>query len=403
MSAKRTTPVWILLLCLLVAVLEGVDSQSMGVAAPRMAREFGFSPSQMGLAFSAGVLGLLPGAMLGGRFADRIGRKGVLVASTVVFGLFSLLTAHVSTFALLLAARFLTGLGIGGAMPTLIVLSTEAVSPRLRSTAVSVMYCGYPLGGAMAAFIGVLAGSEAAWRYIFYAGGFLPLIIAPLILMGLPESTAFVNEGMNAQGGRAASDSTFRALFGGRRVVTTLQIWIGSFCTLLVVYFLLNWLPSLIVGLGFSRTQAGITQICFNVGSVIGVLGSGRLMDRWRPALVITVIYCVIAASLFMLAASTSMLWLSAAVLLAGLGAVGAQSILNALAAANYDTATRGTGVGAAVAVGRAGAIVGPLAAGQLLAGGSATSTVVGASVPIIVIAACTALLALRRARLSEP
>ncbi|MEX4002094.1 3-(3-hydroxy-phenyl)propionate transporter MhpT [Paraburkholderia sp. EG285A] len=390
---------WVLGLCLIVAVLEGVDLQSTGVAAPRMAREFGLSVSQMGLAFSAGMLGLLPGAMIGGRLADRIGRKRVLLLSMVAFGVFSIFTAHVWSFATLLVARVLTGIGLGGAMPNLIALSAEAVAPRLRNTAVSIMYCGMPLGGALAALIGVLSAGDTEWRHIFYAGGVGPLVVAPLILACLPESEAYEAASSRAQSTQGGPPPTWRVLFGDGRAAVTAQIWISFFCTLIVLYFLLNWLPSLIVSRGLSRSQAGVTQIFFNVGSVIGVLGIGMLMDRVKPGRVVAAVYAGIAISLFMLAGAGNLFWISVSVLLAGMGVVGAQSMLYALSATSYATVMRGTGVGAAVAVGRVGSIVGPLAAGQLLAGGASATTVIGASVPVTLVAALAALLAVRQAR----
>ena len=390
---------WVLGLCLIVAVLEGVDLQSTGVAAPRMAREFGLSVSQMGLAFSAGMLGLLPGAMIGGRLADRIGRKRVLLLSMVAFGVFSIFTAQAWSFATLLVARVLTGIGLGGAMPNLIALSAEAVPPRLRNTAVSIMYCGMPLGGALAALIGVLSAGDAEWRHIFYAGGVGPLVVAPLILACLPESAAYEAAASRAQSTQGGPPPTWRVLFGEGRAAVTAQIWISFFCTLIVLYFLLNWLPSLIVSRGLTRSQAGVTQIFFNVGSVIGVLGIGMLMDRLKPGRVVAAVYASIAISLFMLAGASNLFWISVSVLLAGMGVVGAQSMLYALSASSYATVMRGTGVGAAVAVGRVGSIVGPLAAGQLLAGGASATTVIGASVPVTVVAALAALLAVRRPR----
>lgn len=392
-----TGTAWVLSLCLIVAVLEGVDLQSTGVAAPRMAHEFSLSVGQMGFAFSAGMLGLLPGAMLGGRLADRIGRKKVLLLSMLVFGVFSFLTALVWSYPSLLVARVLTGLGLGGAMPNLIALSSEAVAPRLRNTAVSIMYCGMPLGGALAALIGVLSAGETAWRHIFYAGGVGPLLIVPLLLIWLPESQAFEAQASLSRGQRAEPEPTLQVLFGEGRAAATLQIWISFFCTLIVLYFLLNWLPSLIVSRGLSRAQAGVTQIFFNAGSVIGVLAIGMLMDRFRARLVVGAVYAGIVASLLALASAGSMTSLSISVLFAGMCVVGAQSMLYALAATRYRTAMRGTGVGAAVAVGRLGSIVGPFAAGQLLAIGTHSSTVIEASVPVIVVAAVAALAAVRR------
>ncbi|MBB5465198.1 AAHS family 3-hydroxyphenylpropionic acid transporter [Paraburkholderia sp. CI2] len=395
-SAVGSSTALTLALCFLVAVLEGIDLQSTGVAAPRMAHEFGLSVSQLGLAFSAGMLGLLPGATIGGRLADRIGRKRVLMISMAIFGIFSIATAQVWSFESLLIARVLTGIGLGGAMPNLIALSSEAVDPRHRNTAVSVMYCGMPLGGALAALIAVLSAGATAWRHIFYVGGAGPLIIIPLLMALLPESREFATESREFTTADKPLLSTREVLFGEGRAAATIGIWISFFCTLIVLYFLLNWLPSLTVGRGMSRSQAGIAQIFFNVGSVIGVLGIGLLMDRFRQGLSVTAIYACIVGALVALSQVASIETLSVAVLFAGMGVVGAQSMLYSLSAASYPTSVRGTGVGAAVAVGRVGSIVGPVAAGQLLAMGKSSALVIGASVPVTIIAAITALLVIR-------
>ncbi|WP_321916340.1 3-(3-hydroxy-phenyl)propionate transporter MhpT [Burkholderia cepacia] len=380
-------------LCFAIALLEGLDLQSVGVAAPRMAHEFGLSVSQMGLAFSAGTFGLLPGAMLGGWLADRVGRKHVLIASVCLFGLLSIATAQVSSFAMLVAVRALTGLGLGGAMPNLIALSSEAVDARSRSSAVAVMYCGIPFGGVIASLIGVLLAGDAEWRHIFYVGGVGPLLLAPLLLALLPESRAFLD--VSASG--AARPSVGQTLFGGARTGTTLALWLSYFCTLIVLYFLLNWLPSLMAAKGLARSQAGIVQIFFNIGSGLGVLGIGMSMDRLRPSRVVGGMYAGIVLSLAALAIAPGLLWLSAAAFAAGMFVVGGQSVLYALAAIYYPTAMRGTGVGSAVAVGRLGSVVGPLAAAELLAMGRSASVVIGASIPVTLVAAVAALMLIRR------
>lgn len=140
-----------ILLCFIVALIEGLDLQSAGIAAAGIRAAFNLDPKMMGWMFSASIIGLLPGAFLGGCIADRIGRKKVLVAAVVLFGVFSLWTAYAGSLTGLLAARFLTGLGLGAALPNLIALCAEAVEERQRSTAISIMYCGVPLGGAVAA------------------------------------------------------------------------------------------------------------------------------------------------------------------------------------------------------------------------------------------------------------
>ncbi|WP_372237295.1 3-(3-hydroxy-phenyl)propionate transporter MhpT [Burkholderia sp. SRS-W-2-2016] len=386
-------------MCFAIALLEGLDLQSVGVAAPRMAREFGLSVSQMGLAFSAGTFGLLPGAMFGGRLADRIGRKRVLVISAALFGLLSIMTALVSDFHTLVLVRVLTGIGLGGALPNLIALSSEAVEPHRRGTAVSVMYCGIPFGGVIASVIGVMSAGDADWRHIFYVGGVGPLLLVPLLMLFLRDSSAFAKA---SRDGRLKPAPIGNVLFAESRGPSTVQIWVSYFCTLIVLYFLLNWLPSLMAARGLSRGEVGTVQIFFNIGGGLGTLFIGMLMDRIRQSVVVAGMYVGIIASLAGLAVSPGFGALVAAAFFAGTFVVGGQSVLYALSAAFYPTAMRGTGVGAAVAVGRIGSVVGPLAAGALLAMGRSSSTVIGASIPVTVIAAAAALMLLRRPRAED-
>ncbi|KWO10854.1 3-(3-hydroxy-phenyl)propionate transporter MhpT [Burkholderia ubonensis] len=382
-----------LALCFAIALLEGLDLQSVGVAAPRMAHEFGLTVSQMGVAFSAGTFGLLPGAMLGGRLADRFGRKRVLIASVALFGLLSIATAQASSFAMLVVVRVLTGIGLGGAMPNLIALSSEAVEPRVRSSAVAAMYCGIPFGGVIASLIGVLLAGDAEWRHIFYVGGVGPLLLVPLLIGLLPESRAY----LGVAGTDAARASVAHTLFGGGRTLSTLALWVSYFCTLIVLYFLLNWLPSLMAARGLDRAHVGLVQIAFNVGGGLGALGIGAAMDRMRATRVVGGMYAGIVLSLAALAAAPGFVSLAAAAFAAGMFVIGGQSVLYALAAIYYPTAMRGTGVGTAVAVGRLGSVVGPLAAAQLLAMGRSAPVVIGASIPVTLVAAVAAWLLIGR------
>ena len=192
------------------------------------------------------------------------------------------------------------------------------------------------------------------------------------------------------------------ALFGERRMAATLFLWVSYFFTLIVLYFLLNWLPSLMAAQGLSRPQVGMAQILFNIGGGAGALGIGMLMDAARPRWVVSGMYVGIIAALSLLAAAGGMASMSAGAFMAGLFVIGAQSVLYALAAAYYPTVVRGTGVGAAVAVGRLGSIAGPLLAGQLLAMGQHATTIIGASIPVTIIAALAALLLLKRPRVQD-
>jgi len=377
-------------LCLAIALLEGLDLQSAGVAAPRIAREFSLSVAQMGWAFSAGAIGLLPGAALGGRLADRLGRKRVLMLSVALFGVFSLATTLVWNFESLLAARLLTGLGLGAAMPNLIALCSEAASPRHRNTAVGAMYCGMPFGAALAAAIGIVSPGDEGWRHIFYVGGFGPLLTLPLLGFCLRESAQFVAAQSKTTG--IAAPGFVDALWRAGRARTTLALWTSYLGTLIVLYFLMNWLPSMVLSNGLSRTQAGVAMMLFNIGGGIGAVAIANLMDRISRQVTVIGMYAGIAVALAALAGAGGNVSMACGAFFCGLFLVGGQSVLYALAGQAYPTAVRGTGVGAAVAVGRLGSILGPLVAGQLFALGQSPSMLVSASIPLIVVAAGAAL-----------
>ncbi|GAB3626616.1 3-(3-hydroxy-phenyl)propionate transporter MhpT [Pandoraea terrae] len=393
----RTSSAPTIALCLIVALLEGLDLQSAGLAGPRIAREFSLTVEQMGWAFGAGAIGLLPGAALGGRLADWLGRKKVLMLSVVLFGLFSLATTRVWNFEGLLAARFLCGLGLGAAMPNLIALCSEAASPKQRNTAVGAMYCGMPFGAALAAVIGILSPGDADWRSVFYVGGFGPLLTVPLLALFLRESAQFVRS--KAERSAYGTSGVVHALWREGRASTTMVLWISYLGTLTVLYFLMNWLPSMVLSRGLTRVQSSVVLMMFNLGGGIGAIGIANMMDRVGGRRTVIGMYVGIAVALAMLASANGNVATACGGLLCGLFLVGGQSVLYALAGHAYPTEVRGTGVGAAVAVGRVGSFLGPLVAGQLLALGQSASMLVMASIPLIVIAAAAALLVVGRYR----
>lgn len=366
-------------LCFLVALLEGLDLQAPGIAGPGMAKAFALDKLQMGWVFSAGIVGLLPGAFVGGWLADRVGRKRVLIGSVALFGLFSLGTAHAWDLLSLSTARFLTGAGLGAALPNLIALTSEAAGSRLRGSAVSLMYCGVPLGAALAAGIGI-TGYAANWQLVFQVGGLVPLLILPLLIRCLPESAEFREQEAGGPFGEVRE-----ALFGQG---ATWLLWLSYFFTLMVVYILINWLPSLLVGQGFSSRDASWVMFALQIGAALGTLALGVLMERLPAWATAALIYLGILVALAGLGLASDLRGMLAAGFVAGFFATGGQGVLYALAPCFYPARVRATGVGAAVAVGRLGAMSGPLVAGQMLALGTGSAGVLLASAPGIVVAA---------------
>lgn len=380
-------------LCFIVALIEGFDLQAAGTAAAGLRQTFALDPKMLGWVFSVGIIGLLPGAFFGGWVADRIGRKKILVMAVLLFGVFSLSTAFVDSYSGLLLVRFLTGLGLGAALPNLIALCAEAVSEHKRGTAISVMYCGVPLGGALAAVVAMFSSEH--WQTTFIIGGLAPLLAVPLMILLLPESSAFRQQRDTPPGARPF---TSQALFGEGRARTTLALWLSYFFTLTVMYMLLNWLPSLLLEQGFSKPQAGMVQMLFNIGGALGSLLGGVLLDRCNAVKVVLCVYAGLLAALAGVGLSVGIVPMAIAGFAAGLFVMAAQLVLYASAPPSYPTSVRATGVGAAVAVGRLGSVAGPLAAGQLLAAGAGTAGVLLATSPGVVIAALTIISVMVRA-----
>jgi MFS transporter, AAHS family, 3-hydroxyphenylpropionic acid transporter len=375
-----------LILCAAAALVEGFDTQSMGVAAPQVIAEFGLSPAWAGFVFSSATFGLFLGAALGGRIADYFGRKRALIASLLLFGAFSLLTAMASGAESLSAARLFTGLGLGGAMPNFISLSSESTRARGRVSAVTLVMAGMPFGGALSAILSLSAQLGWSWRWIFVVGGTAPLVLAVFMVYLLPEHREIADA---AARGAPRVESVRAVLFGPGRAATTVMLWVAFFFTQLVLLLMLNWLPSLVIGLGYSRTEASAASVCFGLSGSLGAVilghlhaGDSQSRRRWVIAT-----YAGMAAALAAVASVGKAFWLIAtACAVAGVFIIGAQLILFALAPLYYRAAIRGTGVGAAVAVGRLGSVVGPLFAGGLLASGGGSAAVLVAIVPFVVL-----------------
>ncbi len=377
----------LIFLCFLVAVFEGVDIQAMGVAAPGLAAAFRLTPAQMGEVMSASTVGLMLGAAAGGWLSDRIGRARVIVIAMAVLSVFSFATVAAPGYVGLRIIRVLAGLGLGGAFPNLIAIVAEHSPSSKRAASLAWMYIGLPVGGVAA---GLVASWTTAgnWHPVFYVGGLGPLLLVPLLLARLPPS--------NPQHGAPARARLPRATAAGIHPLrsalgVTARLWVSYFFTLLVVYLLLNWLPSLVMSAGYSHLQATISSIMLNAGAVVGSLALGALTDRFAPRGSLVVTYLGMAASLLVLALGHGAA-LFAGAFLAGFFVIGGQLILYAMAPALYPAAVRGTGVGAAVAAGRLGSISGPVLAGLWLSHGFPPATVPLIAVPGLLVAFIAAL-----------
>jgi MFS transporter, AAHS family, 4-hydroxybenzoate transporter len=377
-------------ICALLAFVEGFGAQNAGPVAPALARSsWHLSHNAIGQFTSLGIFGLMIGALFVAPLADRIGRKPVLLASVIMFGLCSFGMGLATSVTMLFTFRFLTLLGIGGAMPNAVAMTSEYSPHRARSLSIVLMFNGFIVGSIGAGLTAARLSGLYGWRSVFIVGGVLPLMLAPLVASSLPESVRFLAARNGADpriarlmrpidpaiedgvlfvpDGHYGNHVSVAALFRQGRARKTIFLWILVFCSLLDLFLLSTWLPTQIASLGVGVTFAILIGTLLQVGGMIGML-QGWLMDKIGPSRTLAMAYLIGASAIAWLAyIGPNIALLSCAVLFAGFGIVGGQTASYAVVAAAYPTEIRATGVGWFSGVGRVGSVIGPLVAGWLL------------------------------------
>ncbi|GMA61612.1 MFS transporter [Alicyclobacillus fastidiosus] len=264
----------------LLLALDGYDAQIISFVAPAIEKVWHTSPASLAPIFSSSLVGLAIGALISGPVADRIGRKSTVLISVFVFGVLSLLTATATNLTGLLILRFLTGFGLGGCMGTVTALMAEYAPQRIRKTVLSIMWTGFPVGATVGGIISTQIIPDLGWESVFYLGGIAPIVVGLIAIFGLPESIRFiVVRGRNkarivlplnriAGAGTVTAQDEFyvpepnlkgfpvKYLFTEGRARNTILVWIVFFMTLLLIYFLTNWMPTLLKGVGFPMSKA---------------------------------------------------------------------------------------------------------------------------------------------------
>jgi AAHS family 4-hydroxybenzoate transporter-like MFS transporter len=382
-------------LCFLIVLFDGFDTAAIGFIAPSLIKEWGVLRPALAPVLSAALFGLAAGALLAGPIADRLGRKTVLGAAVLLFGVACAWSGFASSLAELTVLRFVTGLGLGAAMPNAVTLMSEYCPDQRRSTLTNAMFCGFPLGAACGGFLAAWMIPQWGWRSVLVAGGCAPIVLALLIIVLLPESVRFlVTRGGNDHRIRAAlsriaavpatpaaaaphfilsekrapgdAASGVGVIMSRPYLVGTLMLWLTYFMGLVIFYSLINWMPLLLKDAGLAPQQAGLVSALFPLGGVGAVL-FGWLMDRFNPNVVVAAGFGMTAASLFAIGhASSNLALLMAMVFIAGVAMNTAQSSLPTLAAAFYPTQGRATGVSWMMGIGRFGGIAGSFLVAEL-------------------------------------
>jgi AAHS family 4-hydroxybenzoate transporter-like MFS transporter len=427
-NRHRIAPFQILIvvLCFLIVAIDGFDTAAIGFLAPAIRAEWDLTPAHLAPLFGAGLAGLMAGAFVFGPLADRFGRKNVLLVCVLFFGLASLASAWSTSLWELVVLRFLTGLGLGGAMPNSVTLTSEFCPEKRRSFLVTTMFCGFTVGSALGGIASAQLVEAYGWRSVLVLGGVLPLALLPLMAWKLPESVRYLvmraapapriaailqriapNELLDgvrftiAQ--HAAAGSPIRHLFRGDLVRGTLLLWSAFFMSLLVIYLLSSWLPTLIKSTGASLKTASLVTAMFQIGGTIGAIALGWLMDRIDAHRVLAVSYALAGVFIAAIGSLTgSPVLVGIAVFCAGFCISGSQVGANALSANFYPTDCRATGVSWANGVGRIGSVLGSVGGGAMLSMNLSLSSVfVIVGLPAVIAGITMLLLGLHRTRQS--
>lgn len=382
----------VIICCFLVVMMDGFDTAAIGFIAPAIRDHWQLTAGDLAPLFGAGLLGLTAGALLCGPLSDRLGRKRVIEWCVALFGLFSLLSAFSPNLEALIILRFLTGLGLGGAMPNTITMTSEYLPARRRGALVTLMFCGFTLGSAFGGIVSAQLVGVIGWHGILVLGGVLPIVLFFALLAALPESPrwlvrrqrpqAEIRRTVSAMTGERYDDTEFwldepaatqkgsiSQLFTGRQLTITLMLWVVFFMSLLIIYLLSSWMPTLLNHRGIDLQHASWVTAAFQVGGTLGALMLGVLMDKFNPFWVLAVSYALGAVCIVMIGLSENGLWMMAlAIFGTGIGISGSQVGLNALTATLYPTQSRATGVSWSNAIGRCGAIVGSISGGVMMA-----------------------------------
>ena len=397
----------VVLLCALVVFIDGYDLQALALAVPSLSGEWGTPPQAFGIALSASMLGLGLGSAFLAPLGDRWGRKPVLIGCLTLIGVTTLATTLASDPFELAVWRVLTGVGLGACQANATALTSEYAPVRRRASLMTLMGCNVALGGVVAAFTAPWVIQWAGWQGIFLVGGTVPLVLALVVLLFVPESIRMLGmrrpddpriaailrrlapdidpaTGRPSQAaglsGRSESPlGLIRQLLSPPFTERTLRLWLVYGFSAFLMYLVINWLPVLLDSAGWARSDAlrGIALVQF--GGIGGSLILAWLLDRGYPIGALTGAYTVaaLATLAFVTLPPSGLLW---SILLTLIGACLAGSMLAifALGALFYPASLRATGIGWAAAVARVGGVLGPLAGAWVLALGVPAAEIFG-------------------------
>lgn len=399
--------------------LDGYDVLAMAFTANAVSGEFGLNGSQLGLLLSAGLVGMAMGSLILGPFADKLGRRRILIISLLINLVGLALSATAGSSTELAIWRVVTGIGIGGILATVTVITSEYSNNKNRGMAVSIYTAGYGLGATLGGLLAARLIPEFGWRSVFLAGAAATLASLILVVVSIPESVDYLRVkrpagaeekalkiarrigkpdtiGLGTVNPADSAQVKLSDLLSGPFKVTTLKLWAAFFFIMFGFYFANSWTPKLLVESGMTENQGIIGGLALTLGGTFGSLIYGVITTRFnsRHTLMVFTVLSALTLVVFITTTSIPMLAFGSGVLV-GMLINGCVAGLYTVTPAAYPSALRTTGVGWGIGIGRFGAIFAPITVGALLDAGW-TPTSLYAAVAVVVVLAAVALIGIR-------
>ncbi len=381
-----------ILICVLMNMMDGIDVMVISYTAPAIAKEWSVSAQSLGNVLSAGLVGMMLGALFLAPRADVIGRRKVIIISGLLMGVSVFCTSFAPSVEVLLFLRVLSGIGIGSMIASVGTLVSEYAPQKTKAFWVSFIMSGYPIGATLSGFVAASIIPVHGWRFMFQMAGIATLLPIPIIFIYLAESISFllkaqpvnalskintVLERMNAPQLSALPAPSFSdtdkkkvpisALFSEEYKKATIFLWLALFLAFGTMYFLTTWIPKLATNAGLSMSLAIYAGTVFNMGAFFGIITQGYLSNTFGLRRTVFGILVLTALLMVVFGFFKGSAWVLVLFGLIGFGIQGGYVGIYTMAATLYRTEIRSTGVGWATGMGRIGSIVGPILGGFLI------------------------------------
>ncbi len=349
--------------CFVVNMVDGMDVNIMSYIRGALSKDWSVADDVMGYVMSAGTLGMGIGALLIAPFADRFGRKPVILLALALMSGGMIACGYVGSIQALMGSRLVVGMGIGTVLATMAALAAESAPAGKQDMAVGLVQAGFPLAAVFTGFIIAAVQANYHWQSLLLFAGLVTTIMIPAAWAILPAKLPHVEVG-KLSGSQAVSE-----LFGPNYRARTLLLCVAVFAGLMVLYSMLSWITKLATAAGLSEADGIYVGAFYNIGAFVGTSSMGLLALRIRPTILVPVLLsCAAVAMLIFGNASMSVNGALFMAFLIGMTLQGGYNGMWPIAASAYPSATRATGIGLAMGIGRGGAVVGPIIAGYLLA-----------------------------------